>query len=572
MIDKSIEAGNRYYKQVLAIVGIIIFTAIMIIPFFRAGQLGVHSDWSFHSARVQQIYLNLKKGQILTYIGTDTFSKVGNANFLFYPVVFLYPWAFLKFIFAPITAYLIYIWLLFIATGLIAFFSMQSFNRKKTLQSFYFSIIYLIAPYHLNLMLTNYVLGEAIAYTFIPIVLLGMYKLLYKEKFVTLAIGMTLMAYSHYVSLFIAIEVCLLMGVGYLIQNKNIRLSQLLSLLRAIVLFMLLSFWQFVPLFTDYIGKKLTSPKPGFWFMQNLGDFITSAFSNIATSMGGVGLLLIITAMFGWILVDKNSKYAWAYILGILLLLMITTVFPWQYFNNTLLAVIQFPYRYTSWSIAFLAIALSKGLTSIKFQDIKEYCVLIMLMVIFVILYAGSVYPDYARNIQKDNRVPVLLSKRKGEYKTLRDYKDTPIIINNRNYDNQFSYGALYGETDYMPLPAFNNSSSIFNRLSYIDGTKVKIKQISLPNQIMYVGDFKKNTRINLPALAYTNTVVKVNNKKVPHQVSKRGTVEIKTPKIIKTIGVTYEPSKVLIICQILSLVTWIIIIYMYFRKNSLFL
>lgn len=172
---KSVKVGNQDYKQVLAIVGIIIFTAVMIIPFIMVGQLGVHSDWSFHSARVQQIYLNLKRGQFLTYIGTDTFSKVGNANFLFYPVVFLYPWAFLKFIFTPITAYLIYVWLLFIATGLTAFFCMQSFSRGKTLQSFYFSIIYLIAPYHLYLTLTNYVLGEAIAYTFIPIVLLGMY-------------------------------------------------------------------------------------------------------------------------------------------------------------------------------------------------------------------------------------------------------------------------------------------------------------------------------------------------------------------------------------------------------------
>ena len=118
-------------KKYLAVVGIILFTIIMIIPFLKIGQLGVHSDWSFHSARVQQIYLNLKRGHLFTYIATDTFSKVGNANFLFYPVVFLYPWVFLKFVFAPITAYLIYVWLIFLTTGLIAFFCMQSFNNPK---------------------------------------------------------------------------------------------------------------------------------------------------------------------------------------------------------------------------------------------------------------------------------------------------------------------------------------------------------------------------------------------------------------------------------------------------------
>ena len=52
---------------------------------------------------------------------------------------------------------------------------------------------------------------------------------------------------------------------------------------------MLLSFWQFVPLITDYVGKGLASPKPGFWLMQNLGDFIAFAFSNSATNGGALG-------------------------------------------------------------------------------------------------------------------------------------------------------------------------------------------------------------------------------------------------------------------------------------------
>ena len=556
-------------EQILAIVGIMIFTLIMIIPFLKAGQLGVHSDWSYHSARVQQIYLNLKRGQFLTYIATDTFSKVGNANFLFYPVVFLYPWVLLKFIFVPITAYLVYVWLLFIATGLVAFFCMQSFSGEKTLQSFYFSIIYLIAPYHLYLTLTNYVLGEAIAYIFIPIILLGMYKLLYKGEWITLAIGMTLMAYSHYVSLFISVEVCLLIGVCYLIQNRNIDISQVLSLLKSVILFVFLSFWQFVPLITDYIGKGLARPKPGFWLMQNLGDFIVSAFSNFATNRGGIGLALILASLIGWKLIDKNSKYMWGYLLGVLMVLMITTVFPWQYFENTSLAVIQFPYRYTSWAIAFLAIALSNILFNIQLKNVKEYCVSIMIVAIFIFLFAGSIYSDYARNIQKDSNIPVLSSKRKGEYKTLRTSSDTPIIINNGNYDYQFSYGALYGETDYMPMAAFNNSNSIFNRVSYVNGKREKFKQISLPNQIVYISNFKKNTRINLPALAYTNTVVKVNNKKVPYQISQRGTIEIKLLRNVRSITVTYVPTKLLISGWILALITWIVIIGAYFRRKE---
>ena len=261
---------NKKYnnKKIIAVSIIIIFSILMILPFLLVGQIGVDSDWSFHAARVQQIYLNLKKGEFFTYLATDTFSKVGNANFLFYPNFILYPWAFLKFIFAPVTAYLIYIWLIFLATGLIAFFSMISFTRGKIRQSLFFALIYLIAPYHLYLTLTNYVLGEAQAYTFLPLILLGMWNILYRNKWVTLAVGMTLIAYSHYVSVFISAEVCVMILACYLIQNRKIEFSKLVSLLKSVCLFVLLSAWQFVPLFTDYLGKDLSRPLSGFFLVQ----------------------------------------------------------------------------------------------------------------------------------------------------------------------------------------------------------------------------------------------------------------------------------------------------------------
>ena len=82
---------NKKYnnKKIIAVSIIIIFSILMILPFLLVGQIGVDSDWSFHAARVQQIYLNLKKGEFFTYLATDTFSKVGNANFLFYPIFLL---------------------------------------------------------------------------------------------------------------------------------------------------------------------------------------------------------------------------------------------------------------------------------------------------------------------------------------------------------------------------------------------------------------------------------------------------------------------------------------------------
>lgn len=541
----------------------------MIAPFIIIGQLGVHSDWSFHAARVQQIFLNLKRGHFITYIATDTFSKVGNANFLFYPIVFLYPWALLKFIFAPIIAYLIYIWIILLATGLIAFFCMQHFTKGKTLQSFFFSIIYLIAPYHLYLTFSNYVLGEAIAYSFIPIVLLGIYNFWKEDKWILLAVGLTLMAYSHYVSLFISVELCLIVSICFIIQNQKITYSQVKNLGKAIVLFLVLSLWQFIPLFTDYLGENLSKPASGFYLVQNAGDFIVSAISNEALNKGGIGLLLVVTLFIGWRFVDKNSSYTWIYFLGALFTWIITTAFPWQYFSKTPLSIVQFPYRYTSYAIVFLAMILSKMLANINKINKTKYLSSLGIILMMLLLYAGSVYPDLARNARIDKRIPILINSCTGNYKTFRDPNDSPIIIDNDNYNKQFSYGALFGETDYIPQKAVDNNKSVFNRQTYINGKKAELHQQTFANKILYnVKVTTKKSVIDIPQLSYRHTRVKVDGKNYAYGISNRGTILLSLNRGAHTIEISYHPSLMLTIFRIVAVIGWlgILINYSYRR------
>lgn len=558
---------NQKYKNILAVGIIVIFTIMMISPFLLIHQLGVHSDWSFHAARVQQIYLNLQKGHLFTYIATDTFSKVGNANFIFYPTVFLYPWVFLKFIFAPVTAYLIYVWLLFLATGLIAFYSMRTFTNGKIRQSLFFAIIYLIIPYHLYLTLSNYVLGEAQAYIFIPLVLLGMWEILYKDKWVTLAISMTLMVYSHYVSAFISLEICVLILICYLIQNHKLELSKAMGFIKSICLFMILSAWQLIPLFTDYFHGNLMRPASGFMLMQSAGDFFTSAISNEALNQGGIGVVLLATLVFGWLFVERESKYMWIYVLGVAITWMITTAFPWQYVAKTPLSIVQFPYRYTSYAAAFLAIVLAKALSKLKYSTMNSSIVTTIIILFLGALYSGSVYSDITRNRNTDNSISILTSRRHGQYKTLRDPSDSPIIVTNNSYNKQFSYGALYGETDYMPVDAFKHCRTVLNRVTFINGKRALIHQESQPNRIVYKIHVKQFSSINLPALVYKHTVVKVNGNKVKEETSDRGTVQLKLSKGNYKVDVSYVPTCLLSFLMAISLISWILVIIINYTR-----
>lgn len=552
------------------IIYLIIISTLIIIPFIHIGQMAVHSDWSFHAARVQQLYLNLQKGHLFTYIGTDTFSKVGNANFIFYPTLFLYPWVILKFFFSPILSYQIYVWLLFVITSLIAYFSMQKYNGHNSLQSFYFALIYLVVPYHLYLTLTNYVLGEAIAYMFIPIVFLGMYEWLFKHKFITLAVGMSLMAYSHYVSLFISIEICVIILIAYLIQYHGISKEQIIGLGKAVILFLLLSIGQLIPLYTDLLKGNLTIPSHQFGLMQNAGDFIVSAFNNNALNQGGIGVLLVITLLIGWKFISRDSISMWIYVIAAMITLAITTAFPWQYFRNTPLSIIQFPYRYTSFAGFFLSIILAEGLSKLRFRKLKSPAITGLVTLGIVVLCAGSLWPDYQRNKGEVANTPILHSARHGQYRTLRSATDTPLIINNQTYNDQFSYGALYGETDYMPKPAFYYSSSVLNRQILVNGKVLKnhVNPQSSPNSLKYTVKAQKGDKLDLPVLAYRNTQVSVNGRVVNFTHSQRGTVQLTASKHSNNISVSYKPRFLFNLSRIVSLITLIMLLLIYVSSD----
>lgn len=524
-------------------------------------QLGVHSDWSFHSARVQQMYLNLKRGQVFTFIGTDTFSKVGNANFLFYPSVFLYPWALLKLVFKPVAAFLIYSWLLTFATMLVSYFCMLAYRNSK-LTAFFFAIIYAIVPYHFYLTLGNYVLGEAQAYTFIPVVLLGMYRILNNQGWKALGIGITLEMYCHLVSTFISIEVCGILFLVWLCFSRSLNWRVLINLCKAVGLYLLLSAWLFVPLATDYFHKGLTKPTSGFMLTRDLGDYIIGCINNLPSNTGGLGLLLVVILLFGWKWCRKGTYDIYIYLVGVLMTIMITSTFPWQWFKSTPLAIIQFPYRYTSFAACFLAVVGAIGVTSLVTRASRKKVTGVLFTIALLGLCFGETYTLVARNHNSDGNVAILRSSRYGKYQTLRDASDTPIIITNKTYNDQFSYGALYGETDYFPQRSNDNAKTVLNRYAYMDGHRIKFEQFSKPNQLIYVVNAKESGLVDLPALVYRHSVVKVNNAQQAVKTSSRDTLLVHVKRGRNVIDFTYKPAMAYYLLLIVAGITWIGLVY----------
>lgn len=58
---------------------------------------------------------------------------------------------------------------------------MQDYSHDS-LRSFLFALIYGLATYHIYLGQCDFVLGEYLAYTFLPLVVLGMYHVVFMNK------------------------------------------------------------------------------------------------------------------------------------------------------------------------------------------------------------------------------------------------------------------------------------------------------------------------------------------------------------------------------------------------------
>lgn len=565
MILLAVTKKLRFEKSSVSnwlIIGLlVVLPMIMIFPFWHTDQMAICSDWAFHSARVQQIYDNIKAGHWLTFIGTTQFERVGSANFLFYPTLFLYPWALLKFIFAPVQAYFVYVLLMYWTTLGIAYWSMYQFSKSK-LRSFVFALMYLTVPYHLYLTLDNYVLGEALGFMFLPLVVLGTYQLLVKNQWKVLAVGMTLVIYSHIVSTLISCEVITALVIVKFILDRKIDIKTIINLIKAGCVSLLLILWELIPFVTDY--KGVNQPAPGFNLSVGFGQMIEQAANNQPTNNGGIGLVLLIVALFGWH--ACQTKLDWTtYAFGVIILVMTTSFIPWHYISQTPLATVQFPYRYNCYAALFLSIIGSKLIIQlIKQHHWSQTWSAGLLALCSLFLFFGASQTDIERNQNTHGDVQFLAQKKSKMYDTLHHGSNKPMIVTNQTYNRQFEYGIIYGETDYWPSAAMPDALKTLNwnlKKSSFKEHGVKLLYTK-PNKLTYEIKAGRQTVTTLPALAYRHSQVRVNQGGWKQARSDNGLINVETvPHSRTVVSVRYQPSSLYWIAMTISGIAWLVLI-----------
>ena len=363
-------------------------------------QLYYGHDIAFHINRIAGMADAIMQGQFPVRMNYAFNSGYGFANSLLYPELFLYIPALLCILGTLVmTAYKVLILAINIASAAVGYYSFKRIlNSDKW--GLVCTLVYLLTPYRLSNIYCRAAIGEAIAAIFLPLLLLGIYELLFRDmkKWYLTVVAATGILQSHILSLEIALAFTVLVFIcrlGHIIKYKET--TRILYMVKSGIFIILLNIWFIIPFLEQF--------RQGYFIVESRTELYASAvplwqmfFSNkamvkkVPLSLGMVLFLgMILFSYYCWyrqkISEDYKKLGISCMILGILCCYMASTLFPWKLIQksepgNDLLAVIQFPWRMLGFGGVFLCIVATIAIKELWKDKLKIFVGLMGLLLV----------------------------------------------------------------------------------------------------------------------------------------------------------------------------------------------
>ena len=340
---------------------LILLSLLLSLPLLLPDSYGLAEDMFFHLSRIEGIAEGIKAGYFPVRNELFWLKNYGYGTGYFYPDLFLYFPVLLRLLgFSLLSCYKIFI-------VVCTFFSLLSFyltakiiakNRFAGLAS---AILFGFCAYRCIAVFYRGAVGEVQAFIFLPIIVLGLYYLFSgkPERWWVFALGFWGLLSCHMISLVLAsiiAAVFLLLKVPVILQNRQI----LSGLIKSVLVTVLLGAGFLLPMLeqingNDLVMNLLVSTKRGGVTLNNISplknlliffhDWQYDA-NYIRSVYPGWTLLAVPLLRIGLLLRKKNVPKAAdiMLVLGIVLMLCSTDLFPWQYMV-WLLNRIQFSWR-----------------------------------------------------------------------------------------------------------------------------------------------------------------------------------------------------------------------------------
>ena len=539
MIDvKLIDKVVSNKKNIILF--LLLLTVISSITLFLIPNMSRGHDLAFHLSRISALKDNLKIGIIGGYIYPNYLGGYGYGNPLFYPDLFLYIPAFLSYLgLSVITSYKIFLFLISFASIIIMYITVRgiSKNNKCALIS---SILYGFAAYRLVDMFTRAALGETLAFIFAPLVIYGIYEIIYGDykKYYLLVIGMSGLILSHLISTFvigILLVILCLINIKKLWKEKK-RISYIV--ISAFITLGITAYFIFPMLEQMMSGNflfnnldetsKLMERSLPLWSI--FFEFPNHILTNLWIPTGiGIGFLLLI---YYYIKNFKEcSKFIhFCFIGGILFILCSTNIFPWVLFQS-ILSPIQFPWRF--YFIAVLLLSIGGGLLISNIRlDLNKTVVKFFVICLIPVISIGIL------NFTEQN------IKEVGEY--------------------EISFA------EYMPVNG--DKEYILKRGDIITSTyplEHSFNRNGLELEISFSNNVTDNS-LELPLIYYKGYKATIDNKELYVYESNNGLVSVDIDTINSgVIKVSYGGTKIQFVSKIISLISILSFIILVIMKRG---
>ena len=482
-------------KNISYKIGLLIYSVLLaFVPLWLLWKTGVvysGSDMQFHVNRIAEIADAIKHGQFLNITAIISGNAAGGIVNQFYPYLTLLPAALLKLVIHNnVTAY--YMTLLFynMATFLIAYYAFTKLAKNRQV-GIWGATLASLSMYRLFSLLGTSGFGEFISIGLIPLVWLGYVKVVNEKKWATLYIGMTLLAYTHLLSF---VMVVALLGVITLVRwllSKQWPVQETVVFAKAGIATAVSWLPYLVPYLILTHQNHISNPYAALT-LESLKSFTAYLFDyHFARGIGLSIVLANILLLLCWQKISRQTKVVWW--VGVGLVALASTIFPWAAFTTTAIKVLQFPYRFLVIGSVLLAYTGGVGVVTLLADKARLY------RIVWQIVLFGTIIGISLTSIH--NYKQTVLSQyvtANKHTKTLNYAPFASYAVTDATFDKQTTLPfRTYGAYDYWLQETGTDVNFYFNEH---EGVK---KLANVGRTQRYAVKVARNADVEVPTMLY---------------------------------------------------------------------
>ncbi len=545
---KKIKENEKLKNNIKFILIMIALTIFASYPYLPEGTVYAH-DLCYHFARILGTEAEISNGIFPVFIHSNLLDGLGYGNPLFYPELFLYiAILFMKLGFGVLFSYKMLLMITTFCTAMITFYSTNLITKDKKV-SWITTLLYTLSLYRFVDIYARGALGEVLSFTFLPLIIAGLYDILWGEnkRWYLICFAIFGVMNSHVLSFAMAVILILVLCFINIIRIFKDKKKILNITIAGIVSILLISSYMFT-----YIEQKMDDSlnvdvhKNSGQSLKDNASGLQEAFWNDLRNTDGyttrsVGTLLLILPICLFMIKNKKERkefkfFLELYILGLAVWVMSLNVFPWE--KCTFLQIMQFPYRLNM--ISTLLFSFVAGYSVINAFENKEDIFKLLILVILLI--------------------------------SAKHLSEVKLNENGINYEILMS-GPLVANGEYKPVGFSEDDKEVYSHYKPED----KISFEKKGSKIMFdYNDKENNIDLHIPLTyykGYVGYIINENGEKIDLKLEKDNTnahLRIKSDKIMTgKITVEYKMTAVQKCGYAISIVTFISVISFIIYKNK---